>query len=481
MTEKKTVKRTSRNGYPTHVKRDGKLYPKGFPETPMEGDEVDVGMPLDPESAAMQKDHELIMSARKRGEKVHLSGDTATRYMQCVQLYPNAYVVIVQTSPVQDESIPHQPLYVLPTYEDLKAFLRNNHWKGQQSIFQWKIRDSHNPNWAVGSIHFAANLDVARRIATGGVDYQQPHQQPPQHQYQPPQQLPQYPGYGVHGMMPGAPGMPPGPSWPMMPQWQLPVPVPPLAPTPSRESAGPSTETSGGETAAAWNYVGQMFNSMMQMQMQQLQQQQAQLQQFAAAAMQGPPQMAAQSIVAAAPPADPLQDATAKLEQLQGLVNIAKQFAGNVSPPAEAPAPPVGDTDDFPLQIKDIGPMRMVFDRDGNPASTGAMFMANSDKILAGVDFAITKIGNLITQAREEQKTTVVQTQPQSDPLKERQMKLLESHQDIERRKLALAERQPKAPPAPPAAPPAPAAPQPQTTPTESPRPSPVRGLVDRG
>lgn len=261
------------------------LYPEGVPTSEAGTALEDVkitrkrgkDLPLDAESARVAEQHKNVMGRKSRGETgVRWNSDYRIRYGQCVELHPYCKVSIKQIEPVEDENIAARPASILRTYDDLIAYVRDNHWKGDRAAYKWVLYDDTQPQWATGIIRFNEDPRRVQRL-TAEPDQEEPElmdrrQQPPPHQWggyggyppqspygapappygqQPPpfgspypQQIP--PGYAPQGYPPGYPQQPgytgypaPAPSpgygasYPPAPQAAPPHPLPP------EQSAGP--------------------------------------------------------------------------------------------------------------------------------------------------------------------------------------------------------------------------------------------------
>ena len=486
---------------------NGRLYPEGVPldanGSPLKGADIpaDVAatIPMDEESARITQQHQEIMRKKAAGETTRWHGDTRVRYMEVITVHPHATVGIQQTYPVKDESIQDQPANSLRTYEQLKNYLRNNHWRGQHAKYKWTIYDDMNPNWAVGEIEFGPDAEWAKKYEEKMNGKQPPNGQPPYWQQQYPQQ-PYYPPYGPHpyyqpppaqGYPTGAypPAPPPQPAQPAPPP-QQPAPQPPPQPAPQPPPPPPQPpplpqpvmQQPGGQsdpfTQTLLDQNKYLFQlAMHAMQQPQLQSQQSQ--QYPYYPMYQPQQQQPQPAAVAPPPPppDPLTQARDSMARLTEAVALAREWSTKLDPTAAAAAATTAAAsstpveDDFPWKVKDIGPLRIILNQDGTPVDGVTSALMNGDKIAEGLNIVFEKIASVL---EKRQNLTSAERQAAAKALAdeanvaERKLNLMERVQAMKEREAEqtrlnqLAPFQPTAMPVPPATP--------QTAPAQAPQ-----------
>jgi hypothetical protein len=208
------------------------LFPSGAPVdasgAPADDAEVDEqliidGLPLDSESARMLQKGENILSKKAAGDKnVKWDAPMPIRFSLAKRYAPDGYVRFKQVDPDEDDNILPRPISLFNDFSDLVKYLREHHWKGDASQYQWQVFTHRQPCICTGQVNFKADPDRIRSR-----EEEMPPPSPPQY---PPGYPPQYPpGYPPPGYPP--PQYPPGYP-PPYPQQQQPYAPPPGYPPP---------------------------------------------------------------------------------------------------------------------------------------------------------------------------------------------------------------------------------------------------------
>jgi len=154
------------------------------------------GKALDDESARINDSAESEVGRRLSGEKeVRLNADYPTRFRQAKQLYPSSRVRFTQILPVEDENIPARLLQSFRDYDEIIAYVRDVHWRGEDATYKWEIYEE-SRRWTTGQIKFRADPRWAERKNGSALADEERPMQPPSGGYGPGyQQQPQPPGY----------------------------------------------------------------------------------------------------------------------------------------------------------------------------------------------------------------------------------------------------------------------------------------------
>jgi len=418
MTRKKKPKNGTDDEHPLFAENTP-LDDNGMPldDVDVEVPEEDVqNMPLDSQSSRTAAEYRHAAQQKSRGRtRVRFNAPPPVKFELAVGLHPEARIRIWRVEPELDQSIPEKLVSQLRNYEELRAYIANEHWRGERAEFNWEVHTGAN-TWAQGKINFAEQKE--HDMSRG------PHQQPPQYPYQ------MSPPYGV-APLPGYPA-PQVPAYfvptqqPAAPQVQQPQPAPQPIQVPPGLDPG----------------MAMLMTALMQ-QLNDANARNAALQQQVVSLQYN--QQAQQAQQAQAPQAQPPPPLKSPIEQLSELSAMAKtvhdfgrQMAQTFSPGdeggSEPDAPPVLNDDNFPMKVKDFGSVRMVADEEGN---VSAPLLANIDKYGGLLDSLIDKVKKAFNDISESRTAQI-----------ERQVGLLREAETIANRadhQRALIHHQPQA------------------------------------
>ncbi len=401
------------------------IYGDGYPvddnEIPIEDAEVPLSVArtiaMDPESARDRAEAASVMRRKANGEKnVRLPTEDRARFQVVKSLHPSSYVTFKKLEPEEDDGIPPRQLSMFPTYDALLKYLKDSHWDGRQSTYEWAIRDSQHLKWTKGLVRFAE-----RSVAQSQEEQEDDDMA---RRGQPPQYAPQ--------------GYPPGYYPPPYPQHYYPPQPPPPAPIPEGFTLSPAQlmqmSMAGQQAGVPPEMLGQflqMFERLSQnnatLAAELRQQRQPPpapypppqdpsqvfmpyLMQMIDMVMKGKdPAVAPPPAPAPAPPPDPLQQMETGLGMLAKFGTLQSKLARQFAPAQpQLQENPIADTpdDDIPFILKDMGPMRAVLNKDGTPVDTLTKVVFNMDKI-GGF------LGSLYDQFEERRKKQQEAQQPQ--------------------------------------------------------------------
>jgi hypothetical protein len=357
-------------------------------------------LPLDAESARVAAQHKKVMGHKTAGaSEVRWNAEPAIRYMQATRLHPNAYVRFKQVEPFENDNIQDRPVSLLSTYDALITYLRESHWRGDKAAYKWTVYDDTQPQWAVGVVKFRSEQEEDEMSRRGQNPYgpPPPQQQPPPHGYPPPYGAPPVP-YGYpppHYVQQPAQYQPPPPQYGPPPQQQ---PQPPPQQQPPPQIVLPPIPPGLDPT------VGALLHGLMQ-QLAEANRQNAELRsayQYPPPYAYPPPQQPQVQLPPPEPPPPP-KSAIEQLTEMSSLVNHVANFSKGLqrqfAPMDEQQATAVPSDPDFPVKMKDLGPVRLIATPDGR-VSAPALY--NLDKYQGMADGFLDKVGNFLDKMQSK-------------------------------------------------------------------------------
>lgn len=379
-----------------------RLYSKGVPigpngtaleDVPMSIGDIERIGAFDEESARITENSRRVLSRKASGEAdVKFNSDSRTKYFDIRKYYPGAIIAITQVYPVKNEALRPTSFAACPNYDALLGYVRDHYWKGDDAAYVWRAYTETKSALGIGRFEFAADPDWE----PGGRREPQ-HQQAPQQQPQQPQNP--FGQFGMPGvMMPGVGGMPPI----FMPQQSQPQPQ-------QTHQQNPVAAPVAGDPMAV---IGPLLNYLLPLISNQASQ---------SAYLQGLPQMIEQKVkeatpppAAVAPPAPPPPTPVEQMEQAANIISTVQRTARSIAhsvglqhSPTETELPPPGADDDFPWQIRRVGPLNLAA-QDGkvvdNLLLQGAV---NAGPVLGLVDTFFKKLSESKKEAAEIELKTI--------------------------------------------------------------------------
>lgn len=465
--------------------------------SPPEDDE-DGDYDLDPIEVRTQREHAETMRARARPKPrtTRFDPDDQIKWAQVCEAEPNAKVTFSRTEPTGDDNIPSVPVGSLRDWDGLRNHLIRTHWNGQRATYRWRVTKPGTPCVAQGYIRFedkqaAIGEDMPPPQYPQYPQPPQPQQQQqPQYQQPPPPQQPPW----MPPPMPFPPAMQMPMQMPMMPMpphrgydndeeehhgyRRPPPPAPPHIPQISPElihqmSQGNSkavidtlvshVERVTNQYAAAQEQAAEerrrqdaeyrererrsqeQWQSYIQMMYQTMMHQQQQHAGFPFPPHTPPPPPAPEAPATPAPvvppaPVDPLAGFRQSMQQIREMNRLKKEIMGMDEDGARHEAPeqivPDSPSEEIPIVVKDLGMIRGVWSKTGEPVGTGTQILANLDKIAPLFLGAIDKVTSAM-KARDEAQAAQ-QQQQQPPPPQQRQQQLPPAAHLEQERKVAL-------------------------------------------
>jgi hypothetical protein len=342
---------------------------------------------FDPQSGRRRKQFKTVVEQRAGGVKnIKWNADPRLKYAQMFQVHPDANVTVKQIEPYVDESLDDQFVRVLPTYGDLRKYIKDNHWRGDKATYLFEFSSAAYPIIGEGKVFFQADPEWAQRREEEEMRRQQPNANPqypaPTGAYGQPAPPGYPPGYGYPPPGYGQPA-PPGYGYPPPAQqaptvvFQQPAPPPPpMAPPPAPPAAN------AGDSAFLQYLIQQ--NQWLTSRVEQLTAYQNQLQAQPQQAPQPQPQVNTdaqwwaylnaekqkmkeefEAKIAALqkpvePPKHPLDQMKETVEMITSVTNMRERLVG---PAKEEPEEVKKSDDEWPILSKQVGPITLIADR----------------------------------------------------------------------------------------------------------------------